>query len=95
MDVVAERLERRDVHHFGPVGKRAQARAAHQCVDALKERGQRFAGPGGRGDQNVVTLADDRPALELRLGGLAKAAGKPFGNEGIKAGKHATYHSTE
>ena len=91
MDVVAERLERRDVDDFGLVGEGSEAGAANERVDADEERRQRFAGAGGRGDQDVAAVADERPALDLRLGRGAQSRGKPFGNQGIERRQRVHY----
>ena len=88
MDVVAQRLERRNVDDLGLVGQRPQARAAHQAVDGGEEGGERLPGTGGRGYEDVVALGDFRPSAQLRFGGLAKAHGKPFRDEGVETGKH-------
>ena len=88
VDVVAERLERRDVNDLGLVGQRPQARAAHQAVDGGEEGGERFAGPRGRGNQHVAALGDLRPSAQLRLGGAAKARSEPFRDEGVETGEH-------
>ncbi len=40
---------------------------------AVREGGQRLAGAGWRGDQDVATLGDFGPSAQLRFGGLAKA----------------------
>ena len=88
MNVVAQRLERRDVDDLGPVGQRTQAGAAHQAVDGGEEGGERFAGARGRGDEDIVALGDFRPSAQLRFGGLAKARGEPFCDEGVETGEH-------
>ncbi len=60
LDVVVERLERRDV-------QQAQALARRSCqpVDAVQEGGERLPRPGRRLDQRVLTGGDRRPALLL------------------------------
>jgi hypothetical protein len=87
VDIVAERLERRDVDDFGLVGQRAEAGGAHQAVEAEQEGGQRFAGAGGRGDQDVVARADLRPAEHLRFGGGGEALGEPVADQGVELGE--------
>jgi hypothetical protein len=64
VNVVAERLQRRDVNDFGLIRERAGAGGAHQFVEADQKRGQRLARSGGRGDQHVVPGANFRPAQE-------------------------------
>ena len=48
VDVVAQRLERRDVDDFGFVRQLADARLANQAIQAEQKGGQRFARSGGR-----------------------------------------------
>ena len=85
VDVVAERLERRNVHDFGLVRQRPAARAPHQRVDGDQKSRQRLAGARGRGNQNVAPRADLRPPAQLRLGRLAEARGEPFRDKGIES----------
>ena len=80
VDVVAERLQGRDVQDRGRLGQRAVDRSAHQTVDRREERGQRLAGTGGRGDQGVPAVADLRPGALLDLGGSGKGFAKPGGD---------------
>jgi hypothetical protein len=54
LDVVAERLERRDVENFGAVAQFARERLAHQPVNAGQEGGQRFARSSRSRDQRGV-----------------------------------------
>ncbi len=84
LDVVAQRLQRRDVEHFGRVAQRAVERLAHQPVNADEERRQRLAGTGRRGDQRSAAGQNFRPALLLRLGGRAKARQEPLGDQRMR-----------
>ena len=72
LDVVVERLERRDVEE-------AQALAGRvvQPVDPLQEGGQRLAGPGRRLDEHVRARRDRRPGLLLRRGRAGKRSLEP------------------
>ena len=72
LDVVAQRLERRNIEDFGAVLEVAGQRLAHQAVDAGQKCRQRFAGAGGRGDQRGPARENVRPALLLRLGRRAE-----------------------
>ena len=93
MDVVRQRLERRDVDDLGFIAQSARPSLANQAVEADEKRRERFARAGGGGDQNVPAGLDLGPALDLRLGRSAEASGKPFGNEGIEARKGHTQPS--
>ena len=71
LDVVVERLERRDVedpHGAGLPG------AGEQPVERPEEGGQRFAAAGGRGGEEVLAARDRRPRLPLHVGRRAEAA---------------------
>src|SRR5256885_1173779 len=68
LDVVRQRLQRRDVDHLRLVGECAFDALPYQPIDRGKKRGQRLARPGWRGDQHVAALADCRPRLLLRAG---------------------------
>ena len=61
LDVVVERLQRRDVEHA-----QALARRRAQPVERVEERGQGLARPGRRLDQHVGAARNRRPALDLR-----------------------------
>ena len=69
-NVVAQRFQRRHVDNARFVRQRAGAGFAHQLIEADQKCRECFAGPGGRGDQDIVAAADRRPALDLRFGGL-------------------------
>ena len=63
LDVVVERLQRRDVEQAQPgAGRRVEP------VDPVQEGGERLAGAGRRLDQDVAAGGDRRPARRLRRG---------------------------
>ena len=75
VDVVAQRLERRNVDASASRRQGAQrGRGATRRSMADQKRRQRLAGAGGRGDQDVVARADFRPAQQLRFGRCARNA---------------------
>ena len=76
LNVVAQRLQRRDVKHFGAVVQIAGQRLADQAVDAGEKCGQSFAGTGGRGDQRGAPGKNVRPALLLGFGRRAELSGR-------------------
>ena len=89
VDVVRERLERRDVHHVGLVGERAGGESgAHQLVDDGQEGRQRLARAGGRGDQDVAPRRDLRPRRLLCRGGCGEGALEPGADGWMKLGGH-------
>ena len=87
VDVVRQRLERRDVQHLSAVREAVRQSLAHQCVDRGEEGGQRLAGAGRRGDQHVFAGGDPRPRGILRRGRRGEATGEPAGHRGMEAGK--------
>ena len=84
LNVVAQRLERRDVEDFGCVCELAGQRLAHQAVNAGQERRQRFSRAGGRGNERGAARQDVRPARFLRLGGRGEALEEPLAHDGVR-----------
>ncbi len=71
LDVVRQRLERRDVEDPDRAGSLAGCRwrrVADEPVETPQERGQRLAAAGRSVDQRVPTGGDRRPAVGLGLG---------------------------
>ena len=88
MDVVRQRLQWRHVQHQGGVRQSVRQPFTDQRVDRGKERGERLAGTGRRGDEGVVARRDRRPSLLLGLGGRGKAAREPVGDGRVEAVEH-------
>jgi hypothetical protein len=84
LDVVGERLERRDVDDLGLVGQPAFEPLADQIVDRRHEGGQRLAGSGRRRDEDVAALLDGRPRLRLRGGRRGEVLREPAGDGWMK-----------
>ena len=82
LDVVAQRLQRRDIQHFGAVVQITRQRLAHQTINAGQKRGQRLAGAGGGGDERGAPGENVRPALLLGLGRRAELSDKPLRTSG-------------
>ena len=61
LDVVVERLQRRDVEQPKPA-----AGASVELVDPVQERRERLAGAGRGGNEHVALRRDGRPGLRLR-----------------------------
>src|SRR5258708_2307374 len=68
LDVVAQRLQWRDIENFSAVVEMSRKRLAHQLINAGKECGQRFPRASGRRDEGSSSGENMRPALFLRLG---------------------------
>src|SRR5262249_28956492 len=92
LDVVRERLERRDVDDLGFVLEAAVEPLPHQAVDGGEKGRERLARSGGGGNQHVPPGLEGRPSLRLRRRGRSKAALKPGGNGRMKQGtwRHGT-----
>src|SRR3569833_3318639 len=82
LDVVGQRLERRDVQHARLVGQRAFEALSHQLVDGGKKGRERLAGAGGRGDEGVLVPANGGPGLGRDIGGAGELAAGPRGGGG-------------
>jgi hypothetical protein len=61
LNVVGQRLQRRDVDDRRFVGQRTIDALPHEIVDGRKESGERLARAGRRRDQHVATRLDRRP----------------------------------
>ena len=72
LDVVVERLERRDVEHA-----QALARLGHEAVEEPEEGGERLARARRRADEHVLARRDRRPAQRLRRRRRAERALEP------------------
>ena len=90
VDVVRQRLERRDVDDLGLVREAAVEPLPHQRVDRREKCRQRLAGAGRRGDQHVAAGLERRPRLRLRRGGRGEALIEPGGDGGMKHGTGLT-----
>jgi len=82
LDVVVERLERRDVEDA-----ETPSRPGREAVDRREERRERLSRPGGRLDEDVPAGGDRRPALLLRgrrRGEVPLEPGAGLGAEGLQ-----------
>jgi len=86
LDVVRQRLERRDVDDLGFVLEAAVEALPHQAIDGGEKGRQRLARPGRGGNQHVPAGLEGRPRLCLCRRGRGKAALKPGGNGRMKQG---------
>ena len=85
VDVVAQRLERRDVHDIGLVGERPIETLDDEVIDRGEKRGQRLARAGRRRDERVTSVTNRRPAADLRLGRGLERVAKPRGDGGVES----------
>ena len=82
--VVGERLERRDVEDRGAVPQPALHRLPEEPVETGQESGERLARPGGRGEQHVLAVRDQRPGPGLHRRGLGVAGAEPRLDDGVE-----------
>ena len=87
VDIVRQRLQRRDVEHLRRVRQAERQTLAKQHVDGGQERRQRLAGTGRRGDERVAAAADRRPGGKLGLGRCGETAREPRGDGGMEGGE--------
>jgi hypothetical protein len=84
VNVVAQGLARLNKHDFGLIGEFSGPGGTHQAIKTDEKSGQRLAGAGWGGDEDVVAFANRGPAQNLRLGGSTKPGAEPFGDQGIE-----------
>ena len=78
LNIVGERLQRRDVHHLRARCEVALDRAAKKLVDTDQKGCQSLAGSGRRRDQRRLTGKYRRPAVLLGLSGRAEFLQEPL-----------------
>ncbi len=84
LNVVGQRLQRRDVNDLRLVREAAIHSLANQAVDRREKGRERLAGAGRRSDQGMSARLDRRPGLGLRGGRPSKAAVEPLGDGGME-----------
>ncbi len=86
LDVIVERLQRRDVedpNRVRPPG------AADELVDAPQERGEGLARAGGSRHQHVGTARNLGPGARLDVGRLSEGAQEPLRDDGVEKGERS------
>ena len=84
LDVVAQCLQRRNVHDLGFVLKRTVQSRSYEPVKTGQKGRQRFARSSRCRDQNIAAGDDLVPGQILSFGGTRKRMLKPFLNDGMK-----------
>src|SRR6185437_10096049 len=87
LDVVVERLERRDVQQMHAVRERCREPLDDQCVQLPEERSQGLSSSRRREYECVVTTRDYRPSLNLWWRRRAQSLGEPFADYGMEVGQ--------
>ena len=86
MDVVRQRLERRDVDDLRRIGERRLETLPHQVVDRRQKGRERLARSGRRGDEGVAAGLDRRPGFGLRGRRRGEALGEPVRDRRVEQG---------
>ena len=84
LDVVVERLERRDVEDVHRVRQRLRQPVDDELVQLPEKRRERLAGAGRREDERVVAARDRRPAVALRRDSARRASREPRPDERVE-----------
>ena len=84
MNVVRQRLERRDIDDLRLVGQLSRQTLADEPIDRGKEGGERLAGAGRRGDQGVAAGLDRRPGFGLGGGRRDETVFEPGRDCGVE-----------
>ena len=90
VDVVGERLERRDIHHPRLVRQEPRGcdTGAHQFIDHREECGECLARTRRGCDQHVTLRCDRRPGRALRGRGRSECAREPLGDGRVERSGH-------
>src|SRR6185437_9806758 len=84
MDVVAQRLERRDVEDLYCVRQRRVEAALDEAVDLPQKRRQRLARPGRRQNQGVRPARNRRPPQPLWIARPSEGVAKPLPHDPVE-----------
>ncbi len=85
MDVVAQRLKRRDIEHAYFIFESSGEPVPKQLIERSQKRGQRLARTGRRGDERVGAGLNGRPAELLRRGRSPELLFDPFSHRGMES----------
>ena len=81
MNVIVQRLERRDIEDAG-LPERTFAR--YQLIDGTQERSQSLSASCRGSDQDMASLHDARPRLDLQLGRFPDLFHEPLRDQRMK-----------
>ena len=84
MDVVRQRLERRDVDDLRRIRERRLETLSHQVVDSGQKGRERLARSRRRGNEGVAAGLDRRPSFGLRGGRGGETVGEPVRNRRVE-----------
>src|SRR5215472_28781 len=84
LDIVAQRLERRNVNDLRPVVQLSRQGLANQLIDADEKCCESLAGACRSRNQSAFPRQDVRPALNLRFCRRAETSGKPIPHQRVR-----------
>ena len=84
LDVVVQRLERRDVEDLHRVRQRRRGTVDDELIQLPEKRREGLTGAGRREDQRVRSTRDRRPPLALRRARRAERFLEPGSNERVE-----------
>ena len=84
LDVVRQRLQRRDIDDLRLVSEPPLQPLSNQVVDRRQKGGKCLAGSRGRSDQRMPPRLDGRPRLRLGRRGRSEAAIEPGGDRRLE-----------
>jgi len=84
VDIVAERLERGDVDHMGPLPQSPFEPGPNKPVNAREKGRQSLARSGRGGDKGIETPCDGRPTLGLWSGRSIEPGPEPLCDAGVE-----------
>ena len=96
LDVVTQRLERRDIKDVSVVIEFSIESLFEELIDAGEKGREGLAGASRCGNQRIRSGLDRRPGLLLHLGWSTNLRSKPLSNERMKSRERhgaASYHS--
>ena len=100
LNIVAQRLQRRDIQNFSSIVEIAGQRLTHQLINTRKKRSQSFARARRRRNEGGSSGQNMRPALHLRLGRRIELSDKPLRDQRVRPGErggmgeHRQYSNT-
>ncbi len=91
VNVIAQRLERRDIDHVGAVFEPAFKAELDEFVDGGEEGSQGLARARGRGDEGMLMGLDGRPSAKLNVGRGFECGFEPLARGGMEVAEGHFY----
>lgn len=91
VNVIAQRLERRDIDHVSAVFEPAFKTELNEFVDGGEEGCQGLARARGRGDEGMLMRLNGRPSAELDVGRGFECGFEPLARSGMEVAEGHFY----